>query len=70
MKINITITEAELLNTVNTVYIDPCTHIECAGIDCDNCPLQAAAEGCRKAQEKFLNILNGFSVEERERKGE
>lgn len=64
MKINVTITEAELLNTINTVYIDPCAHIECASVNCDNCPLQVAAEECRKAQEKFINIINSFSVEE------
>jgi hypothetical protein len=63
MKINITITEVELQNTINTIYIDPCSHIECAGIDCDNCPLQVAAEECLKAQEKFINILKGFSIE-------
>jgi hypothetical protein len=64
MKFNITITEAELLNTVNTVCVDPCTDIECTGIDCDNCPLQVAAEECRKAQGKFISILKSFSVEE------
>jgi hypothetical protein len=63
MKINITITEVELQDTIKTVYIDPCAHIECMGIECDNCPLQAAAEECRKAQEKFVNILHSFSVE-------
>ena len=64
MKINITITKTELRNTKNIVYVDPCTHIECAGVDCNNCPLQVAAEECRKAQDKFINILNSFSVEE------
>lgn len=63
MKINITITEVELQNTINAIYIDPCSHIDCAGIDCNNCPLQAAAEECRKAQEKFADILNSFSIE-------
>lgn len=63
MKINITITETELQNTINTIYVDPCAHIDCAGVDCGNCPLQAAAEECRRAQEKFINILNGFSIE-------
>ena len=70
MKINITVTETEVQNTIDTVYVDPCAHIECVGIDCDHCPLQVAAEECRKAQEKFINILNSFSVEGRERKGE
>lgn len=64
MKFNITITEVELQNTINAVYIDPCADIECAGIDCDNCPLQVAAEECRKAQDKFINILKSFSIEE------
>lgn len=64
MKINTTITEVELLNTINTVYVDPCAHIECADINCDNCPLRVAAEECRRAQDKFLDIVKSFSVEE------
>lgn len=64
MKINITITEAERLNTINTVYVDPCADIDCAGIDCDHCPLQVAAEECRKAQDKFISVLKSFSIEE------
>ena len=63
MKINVTITEVELLNTIDAIYVDPCAHIECAGIDCDKCPLQVAAEECRKAQDKFINIVKGFSIE-------
>lgn len=63
MKINITITEVELQDTIKAVYIDPCASIECMGINCDNCPLQAAAEECRMAQDKFINILKGFSIE-------
>ena len=64
MKINITISEAELDNTIRAIYVDPCADIECAGINCDNCPLQVAAEECRKAQDKFISILKSFSIEE------
>lgn len=64
MKINVTITEDELLNTTRAILVDPCGHIECKDIDCDKCPLQAAAKECRMAQEKFINILKGFSIEE------
>jgi hypothetical protein len=63
MKINITITEVELQNTIKAVYIDPCASIDCTGVNCDNCPLQVAAEECRKAQDKFIDILKSFSVE-------
>lgn len=63
MKINITITESELLNTINAIYVDPCAHIECANVNCENCPLQVAAEECRKAQDKFIDIIKGFSIE-------
>lgn len=63
MKINITITEVELQDTINAVYVDPCINIDCADIDCDNCPLQVVAEEYRKAQDKFVNKLKSFSVE-------
>ena len=64
MKIAITITKEERTKTYNAVYIDPCRDIECVGIDCDECPLQSAAEDVRKAQETFINILNSFKVVE------
>ena len=63
MKIATTITKEERAKTYNAVYIDPCRDIECTGIDCDDCPLQKAAEELRKAQETFINILNSFVVE-------
>lgn len=63
MKIEVTITETEIRNTLNSMYADPCGYINCAGIDCDNCPLQATAEEYRIAKEKFINILKSFSVE-------
>lgn len=62
MKIAITITKEERVKTYNAVYIDPCRDIECAGIDCDNCPLQNVSEAVRKAQDAFIKVLNSITV--------
>ena len=60
MKISTTITKKEKVETSNLVWVDPCKHIECSGIDCEACPLQKAAEEMRKAQETFMTILGSF----------
>ena len=62
MKISTTITKKEKVETQNLVWVDPCKHIECSGIDCEACPLQKAAEEMRKAQETFMTILGSFPV--------
>ena len=62
MKITTTITKTERAKTYNAVYIDPCKEINCAEINCEDCPLQGASEDLRRAQEAFVNILNSFAV--------
>ena len=62
MKISTTITTKEKVETRNLVWVDPCKHIECSGIDCEICPLQKAAEEVRKAQETFITTLESFSI--------
>jgi hypothetical protein len=64
MKVTTTITKGERVKTYNLVYVDPCKEINCTGIDCDNCPLQTAAENVRKAQEEFISVLNSFVIAE------
>ena len=63
MKISITITKEEKNKAENSIMIDPCTHIECCEIDCNNCPLREAAEKLRKAQDNFSNILRSITEE-------
>lgn len=63
MKITTTITLEEKAKTMNIVNVDPCTHILCGIIDCDNCPLREPAEALRKAQNAFLRTLDEIDVE-------
>lgn len=63
MKIQTTITKEERDNTKNIIMVDPCTHILCREIDCHECPLRESAEELRKAQEKFMRVLNEIEVE-------
>lgn len=64
MKITATITKEERAKTYNLIYVDPCEEIDCAGISCENCPLQSTAEVLRKAQESFVSVLNSITVAE------
>ena len=64
MKITITITKEEQAKTYNLIYVDPCKEINCGGIDCEACPLQAVAENLRKAQEGFISALSSIAIVE------
>lgn len=63
MKITATITLEEKTKTTNLINIDPCTHIECGTINCENCPLKEPAEALREAQNAFLRSLYKIDVE-------
>lgn len=62
MKITTTITKEERARTYNAVLNDPCKDIDCAEIDCETCPLHSAAIKMRKAQERFIDILDSMVV--------
>ena len=64
MKITTTITKEERAKTYKLVYVAPCKEINCEGIDCENCPLQAVAEAMRKAQDSFISVLNSLTIAE------
>ena len=64
MKITTTVTKKEKDNTVNTIWVDPCKHIQCGSIDCDVCPLKEQAEKLRTAQDEFLKVLEKIAVVE------
>ena len=64
MKITTTITNKERADTYNLVYVDPCANINCNGVNCEQCPLQAAAERLRGAQNAFVSVLNSITVVE------
>lgn len=64
MKITVTITKEERAKTYNLVYNDPCGEINCAEVDCENCPLQAVAESVRRAQDDFISVLNSIAIVE------
>ena len=63
MKIQITITKEERDCTEHIIMVDPCFHIKCGQIDCKQCPLRENAEELRKAQERFMRVLNEIEVE-------
>jgi hypothetical protein len=63
MKISITITKEEKNRAENSIIVDPCMHIECCEIDCNNCPLREVAEELRKAQENFNKVLQSIEEE-------
>lgn len=63
MKIQITITEEERKNTANIMKIDPCFHIKCGQINCEQCPLKENAEILRDEQERFMRVLNEIEVD-------
>lgn len=59
----IVISKTEVNDTVKNVMFDPCTHIECGDINCDNCPLQEHAQVLRHAQDQFIKALHTIEVE-------
>ena len=59
----IIITEKEVENTKEIILHDPCEHIMCADFDCDHCPLQEYAQSLRRAQDKFIDVLNSIPTE-------
>ena len=63
MKITVTITKEELNNTEKMIWQDPCTHMQCGQVYCEQCPLREAAADFHKAQEHFINILKNIEVE-------
>ena len=63
MKIQITITKEERDNTTNIIMVDPCRHINCGQIDCEQCPLRENAKMLRREQENFMRVLNEIEVE-------
>ena len=63
MKIAIIFTEKEVKDTEDNIMRDPCEHIECADLDCDNCPLREYVRNLRKAQEQFIDVLNSMPTE-------
>ena len=50
MKIQITITKEERDCTKHIIMVDPCFHIKCGQIDCEQCPLRENVEALRKEQ--------------------
>ena len=58
----ITITEKERKNTIDLIFVDPCTEIECGAIDCNHCPLQSTAANLREAQEQFRKVLDSMEI--------
>lgn len=67
MKITVTLTQKERTETIDRLDFDPCSRIQCANIDCENCPLRESAEAVRKAQNTFLRLLDEFEIEEEEK---
>ena len=63
MQITITITKEERDNTENIIMADPCAHIQCGQIDCEDCPLRENARALREEQERFMKVLNEIEVE-------
>ena len=63
MKISVTLTKEEKNKTQELIFVDPCTHINCGIIDCDNCPLHEVAVALRKAQESFSKVLQSIDEE-------
>ena len=63
MKITITITKEEKDKTIEGIMFDPCTHIQCSGVHCVNCPLQSVGEALRKAQENYARAINQITIE-------
>ena len=63
MKIITTLTAEEKKKTLDMILFDPCTHILCSEINCDECPLQNVAFALRKAQEDYENTINKIKIE-------
>lgn len=66
MKITTTITKEEVSKTKDVIWVDPCAHINCGQIDCEQCPLREAAQALRAAQNKFISAIDAIEVENEE----
>ena len=60
----VTMTEQEREKAIDHIMKDPCGTIDCSGLVCDSCPLQAVSLKLRKAQEDFAKAINQIEIEE------
>jgi hypothetical protein len=58
MKVTTTITQKEYADTYNLIWVDPCKHIDCSAIKCEECPLQKVAEKLREAQAEYMQVID------------
>ena len=58
MKVTVAITKKEHTNTYNLVWFDPCEHIDCTAIKCENCPLREVAVKLREAQAEYMKVVD------------
>ena len=62
MKITTTITAEERDAALDDIMLDPCLHIQCGEIDCEECPLHTAVKALRKAQEDYEKAINKITI--------
>ena len=58
MKVIATITKKEYADTYNLVWFDPCKHIDCSGVKCEECPLHKVADKLRDAQAEYMQVVD------------
>ena len=63
MKIVAIMTAEEKNKTLKSIMFDPCTHIQCDEMDCDQCPLQSVREAFQDAQENYARAINKIIIE-------
>lgn len=63
MKISITMTKEEKKKVLDQILFDPCEHINCADVNCNQCPLHEAVVRMREAIDNLDNVIDCIPIE-------
>lgn len=63
MKIAVTMTKEEKKRVLDQILFDPCEHINCADVNCNQCPLHEAVVRMREAIDNLDNVIDSIPIE-------
>ena len=63
MKVIVTMTKKEKSRVLDRILFDPCEHIECGSVDCEQCPLHKVVVNLRDAMDNFSEVIDKIPTE-------
>ena len=63
MKIAVTMTKEEKKKVLDQILFDPCEHINCADVNCNQCPWHEAVVRMREAIDNLDSVIDAIPIE-------